>query len=560
MTQSNIESNIGFIIGGSYSEGLKVKLSSNIPVESISDGLFVVIEGASKDFLAVVKDIVLEATDPKFQSLLLEDNHTFLNQTLSGTVLYTTLIIKPVLIFGDLNPYFPNYEVGSENSNQNSKNIPGYFSIVRKATKDDMDRIFENQSQANFPIGEFINMDESNISIAFNIDKMTSRNTGVFGKTGSGKTFLTRILLSGIIKSDFSSNLIFDMHNDYGWSGTTEGQTEVKGLKQLFPSNVFVHSLDKNTRNSNNSPDALIKIKYSDIEPEDIALLQRTLDLNEKSIEASYALKARFGNDWLGEFMNGDIEDLAAKTGSHAGTLEALKRRLSRLTRYTFIDNNLNKNNSDDFASDIITQLLQGYNVVLNFGRFASDRTAYILIANMLSRRIYNEYKKKMENALANSNPSDRPRNLVITIEEAHLFLDSSVANQTIFGNIAREMRKYNVTLLVVDQRPSQIDDDVMSQIGTKIACSLDSDKDVDAVLSGDSQARELRGVLSKLEPNGQSLIISHALPIPVPIKTRRYNEDFYQSMAPQKTQKQIDQEQNQNSENHQTLHSTDFE
>ncbi len=543
MTQSNIESNIGFIIGGSYSEGLKVKLSNNIPVEYISDGLFVVIEGASKDFLAVVKDIVLEATDPKFQSLLLDDNHTFLNQTLSGTVLYTTLIIKPVLIFGDLNPHFPNYEVESESSNQNSKNIPGYFSIVRKATKDDMDRIFENESQGNFPIGEFINMDESNISIAFNIDKMTSRNTGVFGKTGSGKTFLTRILLSGIIKSDFSSNLIFDMHNDYGWSGTTEGQTEVKGLKQLFPSNVFVHSLDKNTRNSNNSPDALIKIKYSDIEPEDIALLQRTLDLNEKSIEASYALKARFGNDWLGEFMNGDIEDLAAKTGSHAGTLEALKRRLSRLTRYTFIDNNLNKNTSDDFASDIITQLLQGYNVVLNFGRFASDRTAYILIANMLSRRIYNEYKQKMENALANSNPSDRPRNLVITIEEAHLFLDSSVANQTIFGNIAREMRKYNVTLLVVDQRPSQIDDDVMSQIGTKIACSLDSDKDVDAVLSGDSQARELRGVLSKLEPNGQALIISHALPIPVPIKTRRYNEDFYQSIAPQKTQKQIDQD-----------------
>ena len=543
MTQSNLESNIGFIIGGSYSEGLKVKLSNNVPVESISDGLFVVIEGASKDFLAVVKDIVLETTDPKFQSLLLDDNHTFLNQTLSGTVLYTTLIIKPVLIFGDLNPHFPNYEVESENSNQNSKNIPGYFSIVRKATKDDMDRIFENESQGNFPIGEFINMDESNISIAFNIDKMTSRNTGVFGKTGSGKTFLTRILLSGIIKSDFSSNLIFDMHNDYGWSGTTEGQTEVKGLKQLFPSNVFVHSLDKNTRNSNNSPDALIKIKYSDIEPEDIALLQRTLDLNEKSIEASYALKARFGNDWLGEFMNGDIEDLAAKTGSHSGTLEALKRRLSRLIRYTFIDNNLNKNTSDDFASDIITQLLQGYNVVLNFGRFASDRTAYILIANMLSRRIYNEYKQKMENALANSNPSDRPRNLVITIEEAHLFLDSSVANQTIFGNIAREMRKYNVTLLVVDQRPSQIDDDVMSQIGTKIACSLDSDKDIDAVLSGDSQARELRGVLSKLEPNGQALIISHALPIPVPIKTRRYNEDFYQSIAPQKTQKQIDQD-----------------
>ena len=58
------------------------------------------------------------------------------------------------------------------------------------------------------------------------------------------------------------------------------------------------------------------------------------MDLNEKSIEASYALKARFGNDWLGEFMNGDIEDLAAKTGSHAGTLEALKCVASYLNYY----------------------------------------------------------------------------------------------------------------------------------------------------------------------------------------------------------------------------------
>ena len=51
-------------------------------------------------------------------------------------------------------------------------------------------------------------------------------------------------------------------------------------------------------------------------------------------------------------------------------------------------------------------------------------------------------------------------------------------------------MRKYNVTLLVVDQRPSGIDDEIMSQIGTKLTCLLDSDRDVDAVLSGVSGSR----------------------------------------------------------------------
>ena len=57
----------------------------------------------------------------------------------------------------------------------------------------------------------------------------------------------------------------------------------------------------------------------------------------------------------------------------------------------------------------------------------------------------------------------------MITIEEAHKFLNPMAAKQTIFGTIAREMRKYYVSLLVVDQRPSSIDDEVLSQIGTRI-------------------------------------------------------------------------------------------
>ena len=70
----------------------------------------------------------------------------------------------------------------------------------------------------------------------------------------------------------------------------------------------------------------------------------------------------------------------------------------------------------------------------------------------------------------------------MITIEEAHKFLNPRAASQTIFGTIARELRKFYVTLLVVDQRPSGIDDEVLSQIGTRITCALNDDKDIDAI------------------------------------------------------------------------------
>jgi DNA helicase HerA-like ATPase len=84
-------------------------------------------------------------------------------------------------------------------------------------------------------------------------------------------------------------------------------------------------------------------------------------------------------------------------------------------------------------------------------------------------------------------------------------------------------MRKYNVTLLIIDQRPSGIDAEVMSQLGTKITCLLDDERDLDSVLTGTSGKSELKSVLSKLETKQQALIFGHAVPMPVVIKTREY-------------------------------------
>jgi hypothetical protein len=124
------------------------------------------------------------------------------------------------------------------------------------------------------------------------------------------------------------------------------------------------------------------------------------------------------------------------------------------------------------------------------------------------------------------------PRPLVITIEEAHKFLDPEIAGETIFGTIARELRKYNVTLFIVDQRPSGIDAEVMSQIGTRVTLLLDNPDDIKAVLSGVSGGEGLREVLVRLDTQEQALILGHAVPMPVVVQTRRYDTDFYRAMG----------------------------
>jgi DNA helicase HerA-like ATPase len=201
----------------------------------------------------------------------------------------------------------------------------------------------------------------------------------------------------------------------------------------------------------------------------------------------------------------------------------SLQRKLMRLDNLKYLRNACPHN----YIDQILQSLDAGKHVVIEFGS-QGNMLSYMLATNMITRRIHAQYVNKSEKFLQSKNPLDRPRQLVITIEEAHRFLDSSIVHQTIFGTIAREMRKYFVTLLIVDQRPSGIDNEVMSQVGTRITCLLNDDKDIDAIFTGVSGGGSLRSVLAKLDSKQQALILGHAVPMPVVVRTRSYNAQFY--------------------------------
>jgi DNA helicase HerA-like ATPase len=60
----------------------------------------------------------------------------------------------------------------------------------------------------------------------------------------------------------------------------------------------------------------------------------------------------------------------------------------------------------------------------------------------------------------------------------------------------------------------------------------LNDDKDIEAIFTGVSGGQSLRSVLSKLDSKQQALVLGHAVPMPVVVKTRPYDATFYREVG----------------------------
>ena len=90
---------------------------------------------------------------------------------------------------------------------------------------------------------------------------------------------------------------------------------------------------------------------------------------------------------------------------------------------------------------------------------------------------------------------------------------------------IAREMRKYYLSLFIIDQRPSHIDDEIVSQLGTKFLLGLNDQKDCDAALAGIEKAHHVKQILETLSGKQEMVIVGQVAPFPIKIKTIAYQE-----------------------------------
>jgi hypothetical protein len=514
---------LGVVVGGSLSKGLDVKLDVGaLPggvIEDMAVGRYVVVEGATgRKFFSIVTDIALDSNNPDLAKAPPDPDDDFAAHVYGSELAFGRLQVAPMLLL-------------EEGSNQPKpvKTVPAHFSKVFMASPEDVNTVFGAEDGDHWHIGSPLDME--GVKVNLDLKRFVERSSGVFGKSGTGKSFITRTILAGILKANAASCLIFDMHNDYGWEVTDERKKRFKGLRQLFPDRVQVVTLDPDTsRHRGSKVDLTFQIGLNQIEPEDVEMLSGILGLSDVQVGALFYLYRKLGKDWVAQLLDehdtAAVDELEESEKIQKGTLRAIQRKFELFRRFGF----LKPHAGDEGVEYVFNALNRGTSIVLEFGVYGNTLAAYVLVANFLTRRIHAKYVDRKNKAAGKG--GDEPLPLVITIEEAHKFLDPEIANHTIFGTIARELRKYNVTLLIVDQRPSGIDEEVMSQVGTRVTCLLDNEADIRAVFSGVSGAGQLREVLARLDTQQQALILGHAVPMPVVVKTRDYDEALYAAVG----------------------------
>jgi len=142
------------------------------------------------------------------------------------------------------------------------------------------------------------------------------------------------------------------------------------------------------------------------------------------------------------------------------------------------------------------------------------------IIANVIGRYLLNKARKGCFNA----SPT------VIIVDEAHNFLgrhigsEDYIAKLDAFEIIAKEGRKYGLNICLSTQRPRDITDGVLSQMGTLIVHRLTNDKDREVV---ERACGEIDKAASAFLPNlhpGQAAIIGTDFPIPLTIQIEKPN------------------------------------
>ena len=113
-----------------------------------------------------------------------------------------------------------------------------------------------------------------------------------------------------------------------------------------------------------------------------------------------------------------------------------------------------------------------------------------------------------------------RLRPLMVVLEEAHAYLGKQhvgTASNAV-RRIAKEGRKYGVGVMIVSQRPSEIDPTILSQCGTIVAMRLSNDIDRGQITGTASD--NLKGLFDMLPilRTGEAIIVGEAVSLPMRI------------------------------------------
>ena len=122
---------LGVLTGGSFNEGLTVRLDAAASTESLRVGDFVVLEGDHNRYFSMIADMQLEVTDAGLAADPPPSASKFIRRALAGTHTYATVQVKPSLVLRGVDE-----ETAEERRPEPVRNIPMHFSELRAGDAD----------------------------------------------------------------------------------------------------------------------------------------------------------------------------------------------------------------------------------------------------------------------------------------------------------------------------------------------------------------------------------------------------------------------------------------
>lgn len=384
--------------------------------------------------------------------------------------------------------------------------VPG--AMVYPATTKDLEQIYASDGRANITIGTVF--PTKDIRAGLYIDAMLGKHFALLGSTGTGKSTSAALILHRICQAAPEGHIVMiDPHGEYSAAFRQTGQI-------LDVSNL--------------------QMPYWLMNFEEHCEVLLTSDGNERQVDmdilAKCLLHAR-GKNRLAEMMGKItvdspipylLSDLSNKLQDEMGKLDKatssapymrIKGKLDELKndpRYQFMFSGLLVGDTmTDFIGKVFRMPSNGKPIsIIDVSGVPSDITSTVVA--VLSRLVFD---------FAIWGREEKTRPILLVCEEAHRYVpneknaDGSSVGK-ILSRIAKEGRKYGISLGLITQRPSDLAEGVLSQCGTIISMRLNNDRDQAFVRSAMPEGS--RGFLDSIPAlrNRECIICGEGVAIPI--------------------------------------------
>ncbi len=408
-------------------------------------------------------------------------------------------------------------------------NYPAIGHMAFNVTQAELQTVYAIDVEGSIRIGTIVQ--ESSVPAMVNANDLLGKHFAVLGSTGTGKSCATALLLRNILKkSPHAHILLLDPHREYAPAfGNKAEVVTAEDLTLPFWLLTFEEMVE-------------IVIGQQSNREADIEILRELIPMAKSRYGAAQrrgdirAVLQRAEGDYAAPSVDTPvpyrISDLVALIEEHIGKLELrgelapfkrLKARLTSVSRdphFSFMFGSLT---IQDNMADILGRL---FRVPVNGKPISIIELAGLpaevinVVVSVLSRMSFD---------LALWSNGRVPITLVC--EEAHRYVprDTSLGfepTKRALSRIAKEGRKYGVSLCIVSQRPAELDPTILSQCNTIFGMRLPNERDQEILRArvSDSSASLLE-VLPSLG-TGEAVVFGEGVALPTRMRFDRLPEE----------------------------------